>query len=222
MARADGNPTLDPSKIGPPNWLPLEDAFQRMRARLESSEDAVDELEALLCSRKTRSAIRYVYAGGEVTCHLLDGEFWKNTAYPLLDTDADGVDHIAVHYTDYSLSDRIEFFVRAVDVERWEGYFPTTAAPPPAAEAAPDQQSEDETAPDSSKTRGTGLPTAKPRSRLQQILRNAADETFPNGWGDLPTRTIIEQASRHAKVEALKRAAPSYDTWLRALDRREE
>jgi hypothetical protein len=84
---------------------------------------------------------------------------------------------------------------------------------------APIQQPKDKPTPDSSKTGGTGRPTAKPLSRRQQILRDAADETFPDGWGDLPTGAIIKQASKHRKVKAF-RPEPKYDTWLRALRRR--
>jgi hypothetical protein len=239
----------------------LEDVFRRW-ARLGSSEYVVDELEALLRSRETRSAIRYVYAGegetGEqVTCRLLDGEFWKNYAYPLVDTDSDGVDHIAVHYTDHSLADRTEFFVRAIDAERHEGlYFPALVPrppPPPVEEPAPpnleaenkaspepvkaeaglsaeqppqelpkdEDKLEDKAAPDSPKTGYAGRLITRPLPLRQQAIRDAVDETFPDGWDHIPTGMIMKQAGGHSKVQALK-PAPDRSTWLRALDRRKD
>jgi hypothetical protein len=76
---------------------------------------------------------------------------------------------------------------------------------------------EDRAGSDSSKT---GAPD-RLRSRGQRILRKAADETFRDGWGDLPTSTIIERASDHRDVKALK-SGTSYDTWVRALGRRKD
>jgi hypothetical protein len=128
----------NPSKVKPSNWLSLEDAFQRLRDRLGSSEDAKDELNALLRSRP--SAKRQVSASGEETPSFVDTEFWQNEATLSVVIDADGVDHIAVHYTDYSLSDgHAEFFVRTADIERAERLYPTIAAslPVPGKERKP-------------------------------------------------------------------------------------
>ena len=123
----------NPSKIGPPNWLPLEEAFQRMRDLLASSGLAKDDLYDLLRSGEWPSAVRRVNANGEETCRLVPAEFWRIEAGLSVEIDANGADHIAVHYLDYSLSDgRMDFFVRAADIEREERLYPTTAAPPPA------------------------------------------------------------------------------------------
>jgi hypothetical protein len=68
-------------------------------------------------------------------------------------------------------------------------------------------------------------PAATPeplRSKLQQILRKAANETFPEGWDNFPTPTIIERASDHRDVKALKRPSLGSDTWNRALGRRKD
>jgi hypothetical protein len=63
--------------------------------------------------------------------------------------------------------------------------------------------------------------TTPPRSRTQQILKTAADESFPAGWEQLPTKVIIKQASGRPEVKALNRE-PGYDTWTRALGRRRD
>ena len=119
----------NPSKIGPPNWLPLEEAFQRMRDPLASSGVAKDDLYALLRSGEWPSAVRRVNANGEETCRLVPAEFWRIEAGLSVEIDANGADHIAVHYLDYSLSDgRMDFFVRAADIEREERLYPTTVA----------------------------------------------------------------------------------------------
>jgi hypothetical protein len=78
---------------------------------------------------------------------------------------------------------------------------------PPAAETAPIQQ------PEKKATLGHS------RSKVQQTLRKAADETFPKGWSKLATAMIIKQASDQPDVKTLK-PQPKYDTWLRALGRR--
>jgi hypothetical protein len=128
------------------NWLSIvEDVFPRWRDRLGSSKDAKDELNALLCDRETRSAKRRVNASGEEipgTPSFEDSWFWQDQGRLLLVPDADGgVDHLAVDYTDsadvywdvYSPGWHWEFYVRRLDVERWEGaYFPITASSPPA------------------------------------------------------------------------------------------
>jgi hypothetical protein len=94
-----------------------------------------------------------------------------------------------------------------------------SAGQPPQESPKAEDGLEEKAAPDSPKTGGTDCSTAKPRSLLQQTLRDAVDETFPNGWGHLPTSTIIEQASKHPRVKDLKREL-GYDTWQRALGRR--
>jgi hypothetical protein len=115
-----------PSKTEPSPWLSLEEVFQRWRTRFGSSEDATDELEDFLRHRGTRSAKHKVDASGEEipgTNGWVDTEFWRDRLSVV--PDADGVaDHLAVDYTDYAdiyLPDgHWEFYVRALDVERWE------------------------------------------------------------------------------------------------------
>ena len=130
MAKKAGKkhtPTNNPSKTGASNWLPLEDVFQRWCGRLGLSTDAKDELEALLCDRETRSAKHKVDASGEeipgTASFVDDPEFWRDCL--LLKPDADGgPDRLVVDYTDAAdiyLPDRHwKFYVRRLDVERWE------------------------------------------------------------------------------------------------------
>ena len=57
-----------------------------------------------------------------------------------MEPDANGADHLAVHYTDYSLSDgHATFFVRTADIEREERLYPPTVAPPPAPSKEPNR-----------------------------------------------------------------------------------
>ena len=125
MAKAGKN--NNPSKAGSSNWLSLEDVFQRWCDRLGSSTDAKDELEALLCDRETRSAKQRVKRSGKeipgTSSFADDPEFWRDRL--LLEPDADGgPDRLMVDYTDaadiYLPAGHWEFYVRALDVERWE------------------------------------------------------------------------------------------------------
>jgi hypothetical protein len=106
----------------------------------------VDELNALLRDRETRSRIRRVDTGGEEisnTITFLNAQFWQDHGALLsVVPDADGVgDHLGIDYTDYadiywddySPGWRWEFSVRRLDVERHERlYFPMMAVSPPA------------------------------------------------------------------------------------------
>jgi hypothetical protein len=216
-----------------PAWLlPLEDPFQRMRDRLGSSEDAKNELYALLCDRETRSARSYVNASGEEALDLLDAEFWRNTAHLEVDTDpSDGVDHIAVRYPRYvHLSDGSEeFFVRAADVERWERPYSMTAAPPrpPASQPAPDQQPEDKASPDPlNADRPSAVQSSqdKPKREGPQVrrVRQALQELFPpNGHPpvDLTQKKILKRVNEEFfKPRNWKPAKP--DSLARAMGRR--
>jgi hypothetical protein len=153
MAKAKRKPTPNEPSKASSDWLSLEDVFQRWRARLGLSHEAVDELKALLRHRETRSVSRRVDARGKEipgTRGLVDIGFWPNHASDLsVIPDADAVgDCLGVNYTNYvdaySVPDeRTEFFVRRLDVERHEGlYFPAISAPPPVVQAAPDQPPE--------------------------------------------------------------------------------
>jgi hypothetical protein len=88
----------NPPQAASSNWLSLEDVFQRWRARLELSEEAVDEVYALLRDRETRSRKRRVNASGEETpgtLSFLNAQFWQDLAHLLVMPDADGVgDHL--------------------------------------------------------------------------------------------------------------------------------
>jgi hypothetical protein len=145
MAEAETDPTrIDDaaSKAGPSNWLSIiKDVFPRWRDRLGSSKDAKDALEALLCDRETRCATHKVDASGEEilgTSGFLNAEFWPDRL--LWERDADGGDdHLVVDYTDsadvyldvYYPDSHWEFYVRRLDVERWERLHQELAAPPP-------------------------------------------------------------------------------------------
>jgi hypothetical protein len=83
MAEANTDPTRsnDAASKASSNWLLLEDVFQRWRVRLESSQEAVDELYALLCDRETRSRSRRVDTSGEEiseTLSFLNAQFWQD------------------------------------------------------------------------------------------------------------------------------------------------
>jgi hypothetical protein len=148
MAEAETDSTRNDdaaSKAGS-NWLLLEDVFQRWRVRLKSSHEAVDELNALLRDRETRSRIRRVDTGGEEisdTVTFLNAQFWQDHGALLsVVPDADGVgDRLAIDYTDtaeiYLPDGYWEFSVRRTDVERWESLYPELAAPLPAPSREP-------------------------------------------------------------------------------------
>jgi hypothetical protein len=143
---------IDPSKIGPPNWLHLEDAFQQMYARAGSGELAADDLSAWLRSRDWLSVELRVNGNGDKTCRRLTADFWRDAARLEAVPDADAVDHLEIHCPDYvhpsSLPDHTSFFVQAVkfarELERLYPaiLYPTTAAPPPppASQTAPEEQ----------------------------------------------------------------------------------
>jgi hypothetical protein len=133
-----GKPAKRNSSKTSPDWLSLEDVFQRWRVRLGSSQEAVSELYDLLRDHESRSAKRRVDASGEEipgTRGVVDPGFWPDHPCLSVVPDANGVgDRLGIDYTNYvdvySLPDeRTEFFVRVVDVERWERLdFPTAPA----------------------------------------------------------------------------------------------
>jgi hypothetical protein len=131
-------------------WLSIvKDVFPRWRDRLGSSREAVGKVKDLLRDPGTRSAKHRVNASGEEipgTSSFVDYEFWRDTARLELVPDADGGDdHLIVAYTDsadvywdvYSSGWHWEFYVRALDVTRWESLYPALAAPPPAPSKEP-------------------------------------------------------------------------------------
>ena len=122
-----------PSKVGPPNWLPLEDAFRRMRDRLKSSDLAKRDLYAWLCG-PLPSAVRRIGFSGQQGCDLLRPEFWQQQIR--LWVESDDVDHIGIHYCDRShrsLDGREYFFVWAEAFERLCSTEASVPAPPPPA-----------------------------------------------------------------------------------------
>jgi hypothetical protein len=169
MAEAETDPTRSDdaaSKASSP-WLLLEDIFQRWRVRLKSSQEAVSELEALLCDRETRSRKRRVDTSGEEipdTLTFLNAQFWQDYGALLsVVPDADGVgdrlrigtiaalvgmidytDYADIYWDDYSPGWRWEFSVRRLDAERWEHLYPELAAPPlnkePTSASAPSEE----------------------------------------------------------------------------------
>jgi len=151
MAEAKTDPTGDPPpKTGPSNWLLIvEDVFPRWRDRLGSSADAKDELNDLLCDPLTRSARHKVDASGreirDTNRHVDHPGFWQDRLLLVADADG-GDDHLVVDYGDAYLDfyspGHWRFFVRRLDVERWERLYPKLAAlpPRPPASYAPDQQ----------------------------------------------------------------------------------
>jgi hypothetical protein len=120
----------NPSKIGPPYWLPLDDAYQRMRDSLKSSDLAKRDLHAWLRDRdgQLSSAVRRISFNGEQSCDLLRPEFWQEVT---LWVETDRADHIGVRYHDRSrrFDAREHFFVWAAALER---LCPTTSASAPA------------------------------------------------------------------------------------------
>jgi hypothetical protein len=91
---------IDPSKIGPPNWLPLEDAFQQMLAHAGSGELAAADLYAWLRSRNWLSVELRVNADGRKTCRRLTADFYQDIAWLEAVPDADAIDHLEIHYPD--------------------------------------------------------------------------------------------------------------------------
>jgi hypothetical protein len=137
---------IDPSKIGAPNWLPLEDAFQQMLVRAGSGELAADDLYAWLRSRDWLSVELRVNADGRKTCRRLTADFWRDIARLEAVPDADAVDRLKIHFPDLvdpsSLFDwHTSFWGRAAEFARELErlypaiLYPTTAALPSSAVA---------------------------------------------------------------------------------------
>jgi hypothetical protein len=142
MARAKSlsTPIDDIASKASSNWLLLANVPQRWRAR--SSKDAKDKLDALLCDPETRTKICHVDANGEETgaVSFPDTEFWQGRLVLVPDEDG-GDDHLVVdkpavsrsmHYGDphvdyYSPDGHWKFYVRRLDVERWERLRPELA-----------------------------------------------------------------------------------------------
>jgi hypothetical protein len=201
----------------------LEDVFERWCDRLGSSENAKDQLYALLCDRETRSRKRRVDTSGEETpetLSFLNAQFWQDLAHLLLMPDADGGDdHLVVNYTDhadvyldvYFPDGHWEFSVRRSDVERWERLYPALAEPPPrppAAQTAPDQPPEDKPGPDPVKTRAAERPSAgqSPQESLTSKDWLKGEVERRKKLGDIPV-TITELSKQiHSEMEVAVRA----------------
>jgi hypothetical protein len=201
---------IDPSKIGPPNWLLLEDAFQQMLARAGSGQFAADDLHAWLRSRDWLSVELRVNADDRKTCDRLPADFWRDTAWLEAVPDADAVDHLKIHYPDHvdpsSLSDwHTSFWGRTAEFEHELErlypaiLYPPTAAPPFTA-AAPT--------------------TKRRRSRRQRMIQQIAAEEFPDGYDQIETGVIIHKVAN--RLERQRLPVPKRDVFLRALDRRKD
>ena len=193
--------------IDPPNWLPLEDAFQQMLARAGSGKLAADDLYAWLRSGDWLSVELRVNGNGDKTCRRLTADFWRDEARLEAVPDADAVDHLQIHYPDRvdpsSLSDwHTSFWGRAAEFARELErlyptiLYPTTAAPPPAP---------------ATKRRG---------SRQQRMIQQIAAEEFPDGCDQIETGEIIHKVANRLKRQSLP--VPKRDTFLRALGRRKD
>jgi hypothetical protein len=204
------------TKAGSSDWLSIvKDVFPRWCDHLGSSEDARGELYALLCDRKTQSAKHKVDASGEEipgTSSFLDAGFWQERASLLLTPDADGgVGHLAVDYTDpadiYLPDGHWEFYVRRLDVERWERlYFPMTAAPlPPPRKPVT-----------SSKKTKPATSSKKQKATLETRLINLMEELeLKPGMFPREVRQAIKQPFKNKKY----RDQPSYSTITRAYNK---
>jgi hypothetical protein len=240
MAQAETNPTRsdDAAPKASSNWLLLEDVFQRWRVRLKSSHEAVDELNALLRDRETRSRIQRVDTGGEKisdTVTFLNAQFWQDHGALLsVVPDADGVgDRLGIDYTDaaeiYWPDGHWEFSVRRLDVERHERLYPELAAPlravveqdilarkpcPPTTAALPSTAA----APAVSEVATQDAPRPTAGSREQQLVQEIAATIFPGGYSSIRSSQLYkdvtdEQSRRHLPIS--KR-----DVVMRALGRR--
>jgi hypothetical protein len=141
MAEATTDPTIDDgaSKASSGWVLIVEDLFPQWRDRLGSSKDAGHKLVDLLCDPETRSKIYRVNASREIdpnTVCFPDIEFWPGLLVLVPDADG-GDDHLVANYRGdpyldfYDPDGHWEFYVRRIDVERWERKYPELAAPPP-------------------------------------------------------------------------------------------
>jgi hypothetical protein len=135
LTASDESTSNDPSKIRPPIWLSLEDAFQQLRARSGLSREAANDLYGILCGGDCPS----VWVSTGAWCPVSVG-FWRDLASLLVVFNVvDGVDHLNVAYPDYAFDhlnylsdDRGTFFLRAADFAReLERLNPMPAAPPP-------------------------------------------------------------------------------------------
>jgi hypothetical protein len=222
------------------NWLSLEDVFQRWRARLGSSEDAKDKLEALLCNRESRSAKRRIASGQEIpgTRSLVNTEFWRDEAWLSVEIDPDGGDHIAARYTElvevYSLDDDVysvdghtEFFVRAADVERWERlYLPTMASPPaPSKERKPSPKKKSGKAKQPSRA---GRPEEWDweegrlfaRRELERKGSPRRKENQIDGWKSVSdlTRLVVDHLSKNGEGPDFNAAWKKVNAWIKEFE----
>jgi hypothetical protein len=231
-AKTDRTPIDDEAPKAQSNWLSIiEEVFPRWRDRLGSSKDAGQKLVNLLCDPDTCSKRHKVYvdASGEESFDIcyLDAWFWQN--HLELVPDADGGDcHLAVNYRDAPFEyhgGRFEFYVRRLDVERWESRYPELAAPPStaAAPAVSEVATQDVSLEVLSPTTPASppAPATKGRgSRQQRMIQQIVGEEFPDGYDQIETGVIIHKVADRLKRQRL--LVPKRDTFLRALGRRKD
>jgi hypothetical protein len=145
-----------------------------------------------------------------------------------VDADADGVESLKVKYPRYVHEDlpllyggTMDFVVRRIDVERWQGLYPALAAPASKA-AVPTVSCEAATQNLSleavSSTTPASPPATKRRgSRQQRMIQQIAGEEFPDGCDQIETGVIIHKVANRLKRQNV--SVPKCDTFLRALGR---
>jgi hypothetical protein len=132
-----------PKAAASSNWLSIvKEVFPQWCDRLGSSSDGADAVYDLLCDRDTRCAKHRVDASGKEipgTASFVDG-FWpdhRDCLVVLPDASGGDQDRLVIDYgddiywDDYSPGWRWEFYVRRLDVARWEQVHPELAASPP-------------------------------------------------------------------------------------------
>ena len=147
-------------------WLLFQPDFERVHDRAGSTEQALAAFETILHS-SVPSLEQKVSFNGEKICRVRHADFWENSAYPWIETDVSGVDHLRVHYTEYDPSlpaESGDFYIQAAGFEReLERLYPAPAPAPPSKKPTPKK-----------KPRKAKQPTAPaPRSKRRKTRRRS-------------------------------------------------
>jgi hypothetical protein len=181
-------------------WAPLLDAFLQIRNALRSHELAAHRLQGLRTGQLIGAAQRLL-PDAAIAYFICAPEFWQTEVTLHWCPDIDWSDGTRQHadawvtpVPGHERQGRWFFFVQRAELNR---DYPIVAA---TVAVAPSEQ------PD-----GNGSPE-------QQLIKQLADEEWPDGYDHLKTRYIIDRLA--PKFTNSGKPVPKRDVWLRALDRR--
>jgi hypothetical protein len=193
--------------LSPREWAPLEEAFNRIKAWIGSTELTERDLHQDLLTGRLKSAVRCIEPDGTETRIILEPAFWRwppaNAGVSSLWTDWWKGRFEVGHLVEGRIETKTRyFFVRRCDVDK---FYPiaTSSGPQPSPRLAAKEP----------------VPPDGPKSGSADAW---IDELFPNGeWRLMTAKQVHDGIAREAEKRGLKKW-PSYSAVLLELRTRRQ